>query len=155
MVSFLESLFGASWRTSLFACLAVAFTALASVDLQPTINKIAMAAAAISTAIGLFMARDNKVSSREVLGTEATKGMTKAILILLIPALMIVGGCSKVQMSPEYKAQLDKLVPVATELDKRCVAGDCEACTTNSVKLTRNLLLWQAAVNGVDSNSVK
>ena len=76
MIKFLESLFGASWRTSLFACLSVAFTAAASVNFSPLVDKIFIASAAISTAIGLFLARDNKVSSADVAGIEG-KGLTK------------------------------------------------------------------------------
>jgi hypothetical protein len=75
MVTFLEKFFGQSWRTSFFACLSVAFIALAGVDTHPVITKFAIAAAAVSQAIGLFMARDNKVSSSQI--EDNGKGITK------------------------------------------------------------------------------
>lgn len=137
MEKFLESLFGASWRTSLFACVAVACTALASCDLSPMVSKIAMAGAAVSTAIGLFLARDNKVSSSQVAGNGGLKAgptfdnTAKVLLLFLLPALMFSGGCNKLV---KWDSATDKHVR-ATQADnvrhwQKCSAGDSNECAT-------------------------
>ena len=49
-----------------------------------------------------------------------------AVCLLLAAALFT--GCSGVQMTPPYRAETERMNNRLLELNKRCQAGDAEAC---------------------------
>ena len=51
--------------------------------------------------------------------------MRRIIITLLIVCLL---GCSQVQMSPPYRVETERMNNRLIELNKRCQAGDAEAC---------------------------
>ena len=52
--------------------------------------------------------------------------MKRMIITLVLVCLLM--GCSGVQMSPPYRAETERMNNRLTELNKRCQAGDAEAC---------------------------
>lgn len=52
--------------------------------------------------------------------------MKRTIIIALVAVLL--AGCSAVQMSPPYRAETERMNSRLVELNKRCQAGDAEAC---------------------------
>ena len=53
--------------------------------------------------------------------------MKRIILILMVLVVMSL-SCSQVQMTAPYRAQTEATAIRLTELNKRCQAGDSEAC---------------------------
>jgi hypothetical protein len=147
MKDFLESFFGASWRTSLFACIAVAFTALASCNLSPTIDKIAVAGAAVSTAIGLFLARDNKVTSSQVQNGGASR--LKLILFLLIPA-MFFGGCHNITATPAATQHITTTYNSVVRYCGECDNGEAGSCQVALTQAASEFKYIADPNNGVD-----
>lgn len=48
--------------------------------------------------------------------------------LIVIVLLCLCAGCSGVQMSLAYRAETEKMNNRLIELNKRCQAGDAEAC---------------------------
>lgn len=80
-------------------------------------------------------------------------GVNKAVKIILLCGLLFVVGCGNVWMSSEYKKAVTQADLVATELLKRCEAGDCEACKMGLQGTVETLDLILAGANGTDPNS--
>jgi uncharacterized protein YceK len=70
--------------------------------------------------------------------------MRRITIILLICAF--IAGCSQVQLSPPYRQTLEISSVNVAELNKRCQAGDNEACKEGLAKASKTLdLLLDAA----------
>lgn len=68
------------------------------------------------------------------------------LLLCFLPVLAI--GCSKVQMSPEYRYQVESAAVIVDELDKRCSEGDEAACKAGLTKASETLNLIVDALYG-------
>ena len=69
-------------------------------------------------------------------------------MILLCLMLLFFAGCSKVQMSPEYRYQVESAAVIVGELDKRCSEGDETACREGLSKASETLNLIVDALYG-------
>ena len=64
-----------SWKTNLFGAIGVAAGCVVAADFGPVATKIAGCVASIGTALGLFFARDNNVTSEQVGADPASKAI--------------------------------------------------------------------------------
>ena len=71
--------------------------------------------------------------------------MWKKILIL---SILLISGCSKVQMSPEYRQVTEMSAINVAELNRRCQDGDAEACKQGLSKASETLNLLVDALHG-------
>jgi hypothetical protein len=78
----------------------------------------------------------------------------KTRLIVAVIVLM-VAGCGKVWMAPDYQAMFEADARRVTELDRRCQAGDDLACKEGLSAAAECLNLWVDAVHGVDGGDAE
>lgn len=77
-------------------------------------------------------------------------GGSKLPVILLIGSVML-NGCGGVRLSAQYKQELQNATAIVTELNKRCQAGDEQACQAGLQEAAYTLELLLDAANGVKS----
>lgn len=80
---------------------------------------------------------------------KATAG-TKCILIIFLLG-MFTAGCSQVQMSPSYRLETERMNNRLQELNKRCQAGDNEACKEGLRIATTHVQYIVDAIHGRES----
>ena len=71
--------------------------------------------------------------------------MWKKILIL---SILLISGCSKVQMSSEYRQVTEMSAINVAELNRRCQDGDSEACKEGLSEASETLSLLVDALHG-------
>jgi hypothetical protein len=75
-----------------------------------------------------------------------------AAVVLVASLAALVAGCSgPVQMTPAYANRVEAAAIYTAELNRRCQAGDAEACKLGLATSSRTLQLLADALNGVDS----
>jgi hypothetical protein len=78
-----------------------------------------------------------------------------AIVVILaglaIAALIVVVGCSEVTMSPGYAKDVERAAITVAELNRRCQAGDDEACRLGLAGASETLQLIVDALHGESS----
>jgi len=72
--------------------------------------------------------------------------------VLLLCAMLIAGGCSQVQMSPQYRQQLLMSNALVQSLNSDCQAGDPNACRDG---LNASAQTLQMLVDAVDARPSK
>lgn len=72
----------------------------------------------------------------------------KRLLLTIIIATFLIGGCSGVQMSPPYRQTLEMSAINVAELNKRCQDGDAEACQKGLAEASKTLDLLVDALYG-------
>jgi len=82
---------------------------------------------------------------------QAKKKIGMWLILAALPAMLMIGGCSDVQMTPAYHAQLQRAVMVSRELNQRCMEGEQAACQEGLAETSKTLQLLLDAANGVDS----
>ena len=70
---------------------------------------------------------------------------------LLLCAMLLFAGCSQVQMSPEYRQNLEMTNVVVQSLNDDCQAGDPNACSKGLAESAEILQLLVDAVHGTAS----
>jgi len=73
--------------------------------------------------------------------------MRKLIVIILI---LLIVGCSQVQMSAGYREQLESSAIVVAELNRRAQAGDVEAAKRGLNVASETLNLLVAGLHGTE-----
>lgn len=73
--------------------------------------------------------------------------MFKKMFLISLVVLLFV-GCSKVQMSPSYRQALEKSAINVAELNRRCQAGDPNACKQGLATASETLDLLVDALRG-------
>jgi uncharacterized membrane protein len=75
--------------------------------------------------------------------------VTKLLIVLFVLAVVLFGaGCNPVRLPAAYDMQVRQAAIVTAELNKRCQAGDCEACKAGLETSTETLAL---IVDGLDA----
>ncbi|GAG27885.1 unnamed protein product [marine sediment metagenome] len=77
--------------------------------------------------------------------------MKPRILIILLILMVVALGCSQVQMSAPYRAELNHTANRLTQLNKRCQYGDSIACKEGLRVATDYVNLMRDAVDGKES----
>jgi hypothetical protein len=104
------------------------------------------------TQIGIFAAGALALWGRLTARKKVTlKGKAKAAAGCL-PVILLLGiftaGCSQVQMSPSYRQSVEKQSILITELDRRCQAGDSNACAEGLHEASETLNMIVDAMYG-------
>lgn len=73
------------------------------------------------------------------------------VLLLVAMLLALLAGCNKVTMSPDYARQVTIAEVTVAELNRRCQAGDDEACKMGLNEASRTLTLIVDAMEGKPS----
>jgi hypothetical protein len=79
-----------------------------------------------------------------------SKALTTAAALILICALLLIAGCSQIQMSPAYKQELYMSNVLVQSLNKDCQAGDPNACKQG---LDESAKILQLLVDGVEGRT--
>lgn len=72
----------------------------------------------------------------------------KRKLITLLLLVAFLGGCSRVQMSPEYRQVTEMSALNVAELNRRCQDGNVEACKEGLFQASETLNLLVDALYG-------
>jgi len=70
--------------------------------------------------------------------------MKKAILVVLL----LVTGCSKVTMTPQYRDEVIKSALIIEQLNQRCQEGDDTACRAGLAEANETMRLLVDAMYG-------
>lgn len=81
------------------------------------------------------------------------KGIFYFCLLVSVLCLLLISGCSQVQMSPAYARQLELSAMNVAEFNKRCQAGNDEACRRGLARASETLNLLVDALHAVDSTA--
>lgn len=73
---------------------------------------------------------------------------TRLLLTMWLALLLVVAGCSKVTMSPDYARQVTMAQITVAELNRRCQAGDELACKEGLRAASTTLSLIVDAMEG-------
>lgn len=84
-------------------------------------------------------------------GSAKSRLTLKAGAVMLLASLLLVGGCSKVQMSSDYGRVVEQSALVVGELSTRCQGGDDLACKEGLRVAAEMLDLVVDAMHGIDS----
>lgn len=72
----------------------------------------------------------------------------KKLLLMAICIIVLCVGCSQVQMSGHYRQTVEMSAVRVTELNKRCQAGDQQACKDGLDAASKTLNLIVNAMEG-------
>jgi len=104
--------------------------------------------------IGLIVAAEGLIAFiGRVFAKSKIKGPGKAAGVLLL--IIVLTGCGKVQMSPDYARRLEISAVNAAELNRRCQAGDDEACKQGLQITSETLNLLVDGLHGRGPDDVK
>jgi hypothetical protein len=104
------------------------------------------------TQIGIFAAGalalwGRLTARKKILLKGKPKAAINCILIILLLGIFLA-GCSQVQMSPSYRQSVEKQSILITELDRRCQAGDSNACAEGLHEASETLNMIVDAMDG-------
>jgi len=68
--------------------------------------------------------------------------------IVIVAVCLLLAGCSAVQMSPPYRQTVESSAIRVSELNKRCQAGDEQACKEGLDAASKTLDLIVEAMEG-------
>jgi len=77
-----------------------------------------------------------------------------AVAVIVLAAILLgiaMSGCKPIQMHPEYAQQVELAAIDVAELNRRCQAGDAEACRAGLAEAARTLQLIVDAMHGEPS----
>jgi len=103
----------------------------------------------ILTAIGSLIVLYGRATAQSAI-TKKPPASTAGVLLLC--AMLIAGGCSQVQMSPQYRQQLLMSNALVQSLNGDCQAGDPNACRDGLNESAKTL---QKLVDAVDVRVLK
>jgi len=80
---------------------------------------------------------------------------TRSMGMLLLAWVVLLAGCSQVQMSPPYQAMLEQSAIQAAELNDRCQRGDETACRDGLAAVAETLQLLVDGLQGQSSGGAE
>lgn len=74
--------------------------------------------------------------------------MVKKLILSILLISLLCAGCNQVQLSPPYRQALEISAVNVAELNKRCQAGDDQACKEGLAEASKTLELLVDGVYG-------